>query len=263
MNIIEGKLTTEGGVSVLSEDGKEIRYTFTLQQSGDVCTMLIHAADACGDAIKLKDGDHYVGAVLRAQADMIMKGLHVKDHDPDMMSDMEKFHQKFGLEYHGLPRMLEPELFGFRSKFLEEELQEWRDEQDGLVTAMTADDGSPDHRAVAHGLHQQLDALVDLVYVALGTAYLQFGRKVFNEAWRRVQTANMAKVRAQKSGDSKRGSTFDVVKPEGWRPPDHHDLVKDHAHIKYVHQGEINPEHLAPVAAESDFTDVPSGMNAQ
>ena len=132
--------------------------------------------------------------------------------------------------------MLEPELFGFRLKFMMEELTEWKDEQDGLVEALTADDGNPDHRRMSLGLHQQLDALVDLTYVVLGTAYLQFGPDVFHEAWKRVQAANMAKVRAQSADESKRGSTFDVVKPAGWTPPDHHDLVKDHAHQIYRHQ---------------------------
>jgi predicted HAD superfamily Cof-like phosphohydrolase len=69
----------------------------------------------------------------------------------------------------------------------------------------------------------QLDALVDLVYVALGTAHMQGFD--FNEAWRRVHDANMQKVRAQNADESKRGSALDVVKPEGWKPADLSDLV--------------------------------------
>ena len=39
--------------------------------------------------------------------------------------------------------------------------------------------------------------------------------------WDEVQRANMAKVRAAEDGsDSKRGSSWDVVKPDGWRDPD-------------------------------------------
>jgi len=52
----------------------------------------------------------------------------------------------------------------------------------------------------------------------------------FVEAWERVHRANMSKVRAEKTGDSKRGSTFDVVKPSGWTAPDLTDLVGDPAH---------------------------------
>ena len=65
-----------------------------------------------------------------------------------------------------------------------------------------------------------LDALVDLVYVALGTAYLHgFGPQKFNEAWRRVHEKNMEKIRAPSADHSKRGSAFDVIKPAGWTPP--------------------------------------------
>lgn len=70
---------------------------------------------------------------------------------------------------------------------------------------------------------ESFDALIDLVYVALGTAYLH--RFPFNEGWARVQEANMRKVRANKKSDSKRRTTHDVVKPPGWRSPELDDLV--------------------------------------
>lgn len=57
------------------------------------------------------------------------------------------------------------------------------------------------------------DALVDLVYVAMGTAY-EMGLP-FDELWRIVHHANMSKRR----GMSKRGFAFDLVKPEGWVDP--------------------------------------------
>jgi len=237
-------------VETTSPDGKQITYRFRLEHADDVCTMLISAAEASGDAIKLKDGDHYIGTVLQAQADMIEQGLHVKENrGPDMVADIERFHQFFGLEWPGKPRILEPDLFEFRRKFIEEEFVEWQEEQPGLIEALTADDGEPDHRRIAMGLHQQLDALIDLIYVVLGAAYLQFGSKAVNEAWRRVQAANMKKERIQKvgSGLSKRGfDQFDVVKPEGWRPPDHHDLVREHAHFP---QPKIQEKYLDPATA--------------
>ena len=237
-------------IQVTNPEGTEIRYRFKLEQADDVFTMLISAADATGKAIKLSDGDHYVGVVLRAQADMIEQGLHChEDRGPDMVADIERFHQFFGLEWPGKPRILEPDLFNFRKIFIEEEFQEWQEEQAGLVEALTADDGEPDHRKIALGLHQQLDALVDLMYVVLGAAYLQFGRKTINEAWRRVQAANMKKERIQKvgSGLSKRGyDQFDVVKPEGWQPPDHHDLVREHAHYP---KPKIQEKYLDPATA--------------
>jgi len=123
-----------------------------------------------------------------------------------MFNDIKAFHTKFKLEYEGKPRTLPRDLRNFRLDFLEEELSEYA-------------------IASSHGnLEDQLDALVDLVYVALGTAYMQGFD--FEEAWRRVHEANMKKVRAVDVKDSKRKSVYDVIKPEGWTPPDLSDLVK-------------------------------------
>ena len=58
----------------------------------------------------------------------------------------------------------------------------------------------------------QLDALVDLVYVALGTAHYE--NFDFDGAFNEVHTANMKKI--QKATER---SKWDVVKPEGWTAP--------------------------------------------
>lgn len=120
----------------------------------------------------------------------------------DPITDIVDFHEKFDLAYDGPPRLLSGEVFIFRSQFLYEEVTEYRG------STQTVD---------------QLDALVDLVYVALGTAYLQGFN--FAEAWRRVHAANMQKVRATLASDSKRHFAYDVVKPEGWKQPDLFDLA--------------------------------------
>jgi len=59
---------------------------------------------------------------------------------------------------------------------------------------------------------QQLDALIDLVYVALGAAY--FEKFNFDKAFKTVHAANMKKV----AMPTKR-SKWDVVKPKGWKAP--------------------------------------------
>lgn len=115
---------------------------------------------------------------------------------------IRQFHWMFDLAYEDGPRDLPDDLRDFRIQFMYEELKEYCD-------AKTREDA--------------LDALVDLVYVAVGTAYLHGFN--FNEAFRRVQNANLAKVRAESADDSKRGSSYDVVKPEGWLPPFLGDLV--------------------------------------
>ena len=128
-------------------------------------------------------------------------------------ADLEAFHERFGLEYTGMPRLLPGELLRFRVQFLQEELTEY-------ISHIGKEDT---HDA----LEEALDALVDLVYVAIGTAYLHgFTPAIFDEAWRRVQDANMSKKRVERASDSKRGSMYDVIKPPGWTPPSHTDLVK-------------------------------------
>lgn len=49
----------------------------------------------------------------------------------------------------------------------------------------------------------------------------------FNEAWKRVHAANMAKVRAASAAESKHGSAQDIVKPAGWTAPDHRNLFQE------------------------------------
>lgn len=148
----------------------------------------------------------------------------------DMMQDIVEFHTKFGQYYEGKPRVLPDSLFRFRHKFMLEEIEEYEAEQVILEEELFREDRWEER--FSRALEKQLDALVDATYVVLGTAQLQFGEKAFNEAWRRVHAANMAKERANPDGDdrSHRDAAHDIVKPEGWTPPDHSDLIKDHAH---------------------------------
>lgn len=146
---------------------------------------------------------------------------------PNFMADIVAFHEKYRQAYGGFPRQLPPEVLTFRKKFLAEELEEYNLAATELEASLELDPN--DHANIAHLLEKQLDALVDLVYVALGTAYLQGFD--FDEAWQRVQAANMKKVLAGDASLSKRGAAFDVIKPPGWEPPSHIDLVENHAHV--------------------------------
>ena len=117
-----------------------------------------------------------------------------------MLEDIKEFHEKFDLKGADTPIMLSPEVAEFRVKFMLEELTEY-------AQALENND-----------IEGQLDALVDLVYVALGTAYLQ--GLPFQAAWDEVHACNMRKVKAGPNGEgSKRGSPHDVIKPEGWQGP--------------------------------------------
>lgn len=129
--------------------------------------------------------------------------------------DLMLFHQKFGMPERQHPGLLEDDLMGFRVDFLQEELNEIIEGYGELDLAKVA------------------DGLVDLVYVALGTAELM--GLPWEELWDEVQRANMEKQRALKPEDSQRLSTYDVVKPEGWRPPDIEGVLKDHEEGKQSH----------------------------
>lgn len=78
------------------------------------------------------------------------------------------------------------------------------------------------HDAVAVAdKEQMIDALVDIVYVAIGTARMcGFD---FNKHWEEVHKCNMKKVR----GVSKRGHDFDVCKPLGWQEPNHKSIYQE------------------------------------
>lgn len=121
--------------------------------------------------------------------------------DSTNFSDVFDFHAKFGLPCGDRPAPLADDVARFRVGFMQEELDEYK-------------------RAVEAGdLAKQCDALVDLVYVAMGTAVMQ--GFPWQEVWREVHAANMRKERASDAADSRstRGHALDVVKPNGWTPP--------------------------------------------
>ena len=67
------------------------------------------------------------------------------------------------------------------------------------------------------------DGLTDLIYVASGLLNLM--NMPAQALWNDVQARNMQKIRATKDNVGKRGSTFDVIKPEGWLPPRTKDII--------------------------------------
>lgn len=112
-------------------------------------------------------------------------------------AQIEEFHKKFHLEYTNGPRQLPKDLEDFRIRFMQEELDEYK------------------RACETNDLEKQFDALIDLVYVAVGTSYLQ--GFPFTNGFNRVHMANMQKIRTPRP--TERGGGWDVVKPEGWRPP--------------------------------------------
>ena len=137
-----------------------------------------------------------------------MTDIHMFDEEDDkLLKDIDSFHKKFKFEKNdnvGIPD--NNELVNFRTSFLMEELAEY-------TNAITKKDSAA-----------ALDALVDIVYIALGTAWLF--NLPFEQAWQEVQRANMSKIRT-KSKSKKRGTSFDVVKPKGWIAPDIEQIIEE------------------------------------
>lgn len=115
----------------------------------------------------------------------------------DELADVRAFHDKFGFFVFDRPGHLTTRKARERYEFMLEELCEF-------------------HKAVEEqNLEGQGDALIDLVYVAKGTA-LMLGLP-WEEMWEEVQRANMDKVH----GRTHRNNAADVTKPKGWMPPQH------------------------------------------
>ncbi len=188
--------------------------------------------------------------------------------------DVGRFHNKFGLRKTGpreIPGPLTPEARDFRLKFLLEELNELAEgygldltyELTPKVVRCPYCDGKDCEKCcngsllaedLPGGLPQDLpkiaDALVDLVYVALGTAHMH--ALPWQKLWDDVQRANMSKERCgidhhfesdpddprcgyrhdkgyrcnqPKAKHSLRGNALDVIKPANWKGPDPHGVL--------------------------------------
>lgn len=151
----------------------------------------------------------------------------------DLCTDISEFHTKFVLDYHGRPRALPADLASFRHGFDLEEAHEWERANRQALMALGSDALQlyGDDYVLRCALADQLDAVVDQLYVLLGKAHLQgFTPAMIAEAWSRVHAKNMEKERCVNEGDSTRKSTYDVIKPQGWTPASHLDLVVPHAH---------------------------------
>ncbi len=177
--------------------------------------------------------------------------------------DVGRFHNKFGLRKTGpreIPGPITPEARDFRLKFLLEELEELAEGYGMTLTWTLSETTLASETPAYHNgyivpqrspqdLPKIADALVDLVYVALGTAHLH--ALPWSRLWADVQNANMAKERCginhkhlgpydlclhtglelegpcmqPKIKHSLRGNALDVIKPAGWKAPDPHGVL--------------------------------------
>jgi predicted HAD superfamily Cof-like phosphohydrolase len=119
------------------------------------------------------------------------------------VEDIEKMHEHYNVK--AKMATLSPELLHefikFRVSFLAEELAE-------LQEAITRRDSE-----------ETVDALIDLCVVAIGTLDL-FGVDS-HAAWNEVLAANMNKEVGVKASRPNAFGLPDLIKPEGWQPPNH------------------------------------------
>lgn len=165
--------------------------------------------------------------------------LHIEEK---MEQDIIAFNFKFGL--NRIPN--DEELHKFRYDFLLEELVELRQEHIQCV--------QPD-------IEKILRELVDVEYVRMGTQtlvyfdvyltnkwlsyyellqlvgkskilveevkdYYSISNSCFLDCWNEVHSVNMNKVRTENPNDSKRNSSFDIIKPPNWVEPDLKPIVQ-------------------------------------
>lgn len=152
--------------------------------------------------------------------------MYDRPNDVSNFDDVGEFHERFGLDnttYHQIgPREVPPDVLEFRINFMLEELQEFVEAVGGYLQTHHELNGPPKIKAVIPGDNKvyhadSFDALLDLVYVAMGTAHLM--GYPWKLGWRLVQRANLLKQRTPSAKESKRGHRLDVVKPAGWTPP--------------------------------------------
>ena len=144
--------------------------------------------------------------LLRTQSGKFPKGFS------SWSQDVVDFHEKFKINYSGGVRHLPPQLFSFRLARSLEEHKEYN--------------ASFDEPNLAHAL----DALIDHIYILLGTAHMHgFTPEILQEAWNRVHEANMAKELCSPENPGKYGKLgdkLDIVKPPGWKAPTFDDLLQ-------------------------------------
>ena len=119
----------------------------------------------------------------------------------DWQADVAEFMRAMGQRVEAQPTIIDGPTHDLRLALIDEELDELREAMDAERMVGVA------------------DALVDLLYVTIGTA-CAYGIDL-GPIWDAVQAANMAKAGGPIRDDGKR------LKPEGWRPPDVSGLLRE------------------------------------
>lgn len=121
----------------------------------------------------------------------------------DWVKDITDMHAHYGMhsKFDEFDDGMKKKFLEFRIKFLQEELDELKDN--------------------VNNPEEIVDALIDLCVVAIGTLDA-FSINSY-KAWDEVLKANMNKQVGIKPGRPNPLGLPDLMKPEGWKPPNHSD----------------------------------------
>jgi len=118
--------------------------------------------------------------------------------------DVQDFLMKFRIKQNKNPDFADPVMLEKRYNHMQEELLEF-------MYSKNCDD-----------LHGMIDALIDIIYVAYGTAaILGLNSNQFQECFEEVHRANMSKIKDTTDKSHKAG----VIKPKGWIAPDFSEIL--------------------------------------
>jgi len=137
-------------------------------------------------------------------------------------NDVREFHNKFSLVRNARPTKLTEEQLEDRIKFMFEEFKEFCDASGIVINYEQGGDLKVRpplfKKDQVQDIYGQADALIDLVYVAMGTAVMM--GLPWQELWSDVHRANMEKE-LRESVDHKAG----IFKPENWQPPKTEEII--------------------------------------
>lgn len=125
---------------------------------------------------------------------------------PDMVDDVYKFNKEIiKTEECKTSKVLNRERLLFALTAMYEELHEF-----------TVANNS-------NNIGEALDAMIDLIYFALGRCYeMGISKEQFYSCWKIVQEKNMQKTLGKKN----RGTDVDAIKPEGWEAANLNEVLK-------------------------------------
>ncbi len=208
------------------------------------CVMAVEVGDATAVQTFVQNHEPCVGteefrnqlsdAIAEAIEDAGRKPRAVETDDNEM-ADVRAFHVKFNQLRATEPRHLTQRKLAERVNFMLEELIEFAEAAgligviDGAGDQMTAT-FMPNEKDIDQDMELQADSLIDLVYVAKGTAVMLGLPWV--PLWDDVQRANMAKVLGTTHRAAANPGQFlqDVCKPPGWVGPKTNEILVEHGY---------------------------------